>query len=248
MLIYSHPGLQGMELWHGIARHATLAQLRDDKPAYFAGLAAFLADLHAGRARTADGDDLSAAAGFERLILTGGDAAAASAHLAWPHELCDPGPFAARAGAEAIWRELGWRQPVAIDLGQTRLKGFTPSGSQSFERDLALLPPGRDSLDPPLARARLRAFVGRAIPPGAGGVLLALPAAISANGHAGPSTYPGLHGPIGPLFGSLFPNIPWAVCNDAVLAARGHPPPNGEKTLVLTLGFGVGAALWQYSE
>jgi hypothetical protein len=47
-----------------------------------------------------------------------------------------------------------------------------------------------------------------------------------------------------PIFSSLF-SAPWVVLNDAVLAALGFPPKRPEKTLVLTLGFGVGGALWE---
>lgn len=243
MRVYEHPGLQGLEIWHGIARHSTLFQLRDDKPAYFAGLSEFLKKLHAGTAETAEGNPL-AAANFKKLLLTGGDAEAASAILEWPHELVNPGPFAARAGAEAVWRELGWKRPLAIDLGQTRLKIFTPETSTFIERDETLLPFGKDSLDPKLGRARLRDFIRQALIPDRDGILLALPAAITAAGVAEPSTYPGLFGPVEPLFEPLFPNTPWTVSNDAILAARGHPPAGREKTLVITLGFGVGAALW----
>lgn len=244
MRLYQHPGLDGLEVWHGLALHATLYQLRHDKPAYFAGLNQFVKELHAGTARTAGGDRLSAAAGFERLILTGGEAADASAALAWPHELVNPGPFGARPGAEAVWREMGWDNPVAIDLGQTRLKRFTRAESATWERDEAALPFGARTLDPEVGRQRLRDFVSQALPPRFDAVLLALPAAITPQGAAGPSTYPGLFGPVEPIFASLFPGIPWAVCNDAVLAARGYPPAGREKTLVLTLGFGVGAAIW----
>ena len=244
MLAYQYPGLQGLEIWHGLARHTTLYQLHDDKPAYFGGLSEFLKKLHAGTARTAEGNSLAAAAGFQTLILTGGEAAAASAVLDWPHELVNTGPYAARAGAEAVWRELGWRRPLAIDLGQSRLKFFTPEASGVIERDESLLPFGKDALETGEGRARLRDVIRPAILPDCDGILLALPAAIASDGHAGSSTYPGLFGSVEPIFESLFPNIAWAVCNDAVLAARGYPPAAREKTLVLTLGFGVGAAIW----
>ena len=240
MIVYRHPGLQGLEIWRGLARSATLDQLRDDKPAYRAALAAFLFDLQAGTARTADSNDLSAAAGFDRLTVTGGDACS----LGWPGEVIIPGPYGARAGAEALWREFGWRRPAAIDLGQTRLKLFTPEASLCLERDEAALPFGRYALEPELGRARLREFVAAAIPPDCDGVLLALPAAIRADGSAEPCSYPGLFGPLAPVFGALFEGRGWTVCNDSVLAARGYPPPAGEKSLVLTIGFGVGAAVW----
>jgi predicted NBD/HSP70 family sugar kinase len=47
-----------------------------------------------------------------------------------------------------------------------------------------------------------------------------------------------------PIFSELF-DCPWVVLNDAVLAAVGFPPKAREKTLVVTLGFGIGGALWE---
>lgn len=245
MMVYSHPGLEGLEIWHGLTRHSSLDQLRCDKAAYFAGLAEFLAVLHEGEARTADGGPLRRAAAFTRLLLAGGDAAEASALLTWPHELAAPGAFAARAGAEAIWREMGWRKPVAIDLGQTRLKCLTRAGEAWTERDAARFPHGRDARPAGQGREALREFVAECLPTEFDGCILGLPAAIDADGNAEPSTYPGLYGPLEPLFGPVFGERPWVVVNDAVLTARGFPPEQGEKTLVLTLGFGVGAALWR---
>ena len=241
---FHHPHLQGLEVWQGIARHATLDQLRHNKPVYFAGLDEFLSELHAGSAQTAAGDPLAPAAGFERLLLAGGDAAEAAAALRWPNHLAAPGAFALRAGAETIWREQGWRNPIAIDLGQTRLKILTPHDSRAIERDEAHLPFGPRALPEAKGRARLRDWLHSHLPAEYDGVLLALPNAIDAAGAAESSTYPGLYGPVEPLFDDLFANAPVIYGNDAILTARGYPPANHEKTLLLTLGFGVGAALW----
>jgi predicted NBD/HSP70 family sugar kinase len=35
------------------------------------------------------------------------------------------------------------------------------------------------------------------------------------------------------------------VLNDAVLAAAGFPPAKHEKTVMITMGFGLGGALWE---
>lgn len=235
MTVYQHPGLTGLEIWHGLARHTTLYQLRDDKPAYYAGLAEFLRRLHAGTAANADGEPLRHAAGFTELWIAGGEAAA----LDFPHHLLPPDPFCARRGAEAIWAERGWRRPVAIDLGQTQLKLMTPSASLVFPRRL---PYGRGALPEAEGREQLRAYVAEALA-AAGpydGVVLGLPNRISAEGVAESSTYPGLYGPVEEVFGQM----DWIVVNDAVLTARGYAPPKGTKRLVITMGFGVGAALW----
>lgn len=239
-----HPHLQGLEVWQGIARHATLYQLRHNKSVYFAALDEFLAELHAGRAQTAAGDPLTSAAGFKRLLLAGGDATEAATVLRWPHEVAAAGPFALRAGAEAIWREQGWKEPIAIDLGQTRLKILTPHSNHAVERDETHLPYGRAALPEAVGRARLREWLRAQLPMAFDGVLLALPNAIGPDGAAESSTYPGLFGPVEPIFQSLFGDAPVIYGNDAILTARGYPPPTCEKTLLLTLGFGVGAALW----
>ena len=244
MRLYRHSHLQGLEVWQGIARHSTLHQLRYDKGAYFSGLDEFLGRLHAGTAQTAAGDPLGAAAGFQRLLLAGGDAADAAATLQWPNELAGPGPFARRAGAEAIWRENRWRNPSAIDRGQTRLKIITPNTNQAIERDEAFLPFGRTALPEEEGRVRLRQWLCAHLPASYDGVLLALPNAIDPEGRAESSTYPGLYGPVEPIFNGVFGDTPVIVGNDAILTARGYPPAHGEKTLLLTLGFGVGAALW----
>jgi hypothetical protein len=235
LTVYQHAGLEGLEIWHGLARHTTLYQLRDDKPVYYAGLAEFLRRLHAGTAENADGERLRRAAGFTELVIAGGEAAA----LDFPHQLLPPDPFCARRGAEAIWAEYGWRRPVAIDLGQTQLKLMTPSASLVFPRRL---PYGRAALPEAEGRAQLRALVGEALA-AAGpydGVVVGLPNRISADGVAESSTYPGLYGPVEAVFGKR----DWVVVNDAVLTARGYPPPGQERRLVITMGFGVGAALW----
>lgn len=244
MLAYQYPGLRGLEIWQGVARHSTLDQLRHDKPAYFAGLDEFLAQLHGGRAQTAGGDPLAIAGGFERLLLAGGDAAEAAAALRWPAELAAPGPFALRAGAEAIWEEQGWRNPIAIDLGQTRLKILTRYGSRAVERDESYLPFGREALPESKGRARLRDWLRAQLPDDFDGVLLALPNAIHGDGTAESSTYPGVFGPVAPIFEDLFGAAPVVYGNDAILTARGYPPRTGQKTLLITLGFGIGAALW----
>ncbi len=235
MIVYQHAGLTGLEIWHGLARHTTLYQLRDDKSAYYAGLAEFLRRLHAGTAENLDGEPLGHAAGFAELWIAGGEAAA----LDFPHHLLPPDPFCARRGAEAIWAEYGWRRPVAIDLGQTQLKLMTRATSLVFPRRL---PYGRAALPEAEGRERLRAFVGEALAATGphDGVVLGLPNRLNAEGVAEASTYPGLYGPVAEVFGDM----DWVVVNDAVLTARGYPPAEGTKRLVITMGFGVGAALW----
>jgi hypothetical protein len=214
MRVYQHPGLQGLEIWNSKVGDTTLDQLRENKPALYTALDNLLSQLH-----------------FENLILTGGGAATASPYIHHPHELR---PDAARQGAEAIWKEEGWQNPVALDLGQTALKWYTPTNSGVIPRQL---PHGPHAIPPKIALASLRDFLRPAIPKNIDGAILALPCAITEQGEAEPSTYPGLYGPIEPIFAELFPKTPWLVINDAVLAARAT-----KNALTITLGYGIGAA------
>lgn len=254
MTVYRMPGLRGLELWHGIVRGATLFELRHAKPRYFEAMREFLICLHGGEASADDPEDtraLSAAAGFQRVVLCGGDAAHPAlrvafdaADLPFRYEV-EAGAFAGRAGALRIFEELGWGRGVALDLGQSQLKVSTAERDFAIARDQSLLPYGRDAIDHRLGRGRIREMLRQALDQAGptDGVVLALPVAIDEAGVAGSSTYPGLFGPIDALFGEMFV-APWVVLNDAVLAARGLLPRPREKLLVLTLGFGVGGAVW----
>ena len=252
MTVYQTPGLRGLEVWHARARGVTLFQLRHRKAEYFSGLCEFLVRLYAGEAATdsaRDTERLAQAAGFERVIFCGGEArhpalqqALCALPLPFAFQIDCAGEFAARRGALRIFEENGWRHAVALDLGQTQLKVITPTSCHSLARDMEWLPA---TLDAETGRARLREFLRSAysLAPGLDGVVLALPVELDGDGSAEPATYPGLCGPVEPLFADLFP-MPWVVLNDAVLAAVGFRPADGRKTLILTLGFGIGGALW----
>ena len=256
MIVHVEPCLCGLEVWHALAPNVTLFQLREHKAEYFAGLRDFLVRLHAGEASTEEACDtarLARAARFERVIFCGGEAQHAALQqtlgetpLPFAFEIDRAGEFAARRGALRLFDEYGWQRGVALDLGQTRLKIITPTGCRSLARDTERLPLGRDALDIQTGRARLREFVRQGldtVTDQPDGVILALPVALDGEGSAQPATYPGLRGSVEPLFADLFA-MPWVVVNDAVLAALGFRPMDNRKTLVLTLGFGIGGALW----
>ncbi len=255
LIVYRHPGLSGIELWHGLVGHATLYQLRDSKREYFEGLREFLVRLHGGRAESSDAPDsadLDRAAGFRWVVFCGGDAghpllaqALRSAPLPFEFELADSGPYAARAGARCVFDEMRWNNGVAFDLGQSRLKVISEHDQRVIPRDSAALPFGAYALDPARGIDQLRSMIHTELErfDRPDGVVLGLPVALDEQGSGRPATYPGLFGPVEPLFAGLF-ETPWIVVNDAVLAARGFPPPNSGKTLVVTLGFGIGGALW----
>jgi hypothetical protein len=261
VIVYATSGLSGIELWHGIARDAPLYQLRESKREYFEGLREFLVRLHTGDA-VAEEERYTAAlrraAGFQRVVVTGGEAVhpllgptLCSSALPFAVRICPGGMFAGRNGAHLIFEEMEWRHGIALDLGQLHLKVMTAGGECAIARDPELLPFGVNLIDEGTAIARLRDMLreglgraGELMSAPADGVVLALPVELDTAGIARPATYPGLRGAVEPIFSSLF-GVPWVVLNDAVLTARGHEPKDGAKTLVVTLGFGVGGALWE---
>lgn len=254
MILHHEPGLRGIEIWHGIAQHTSLFDLRDNKARYFAGLLHFLRALHAGEAQTQDPQDtlaLRAAREFRRLIVCGGDAAhpALAAVLSTPLPFAVqivPGPYPGRAGAFTLVAKQGWQRAIALDLGQTQLKVMTAGGNTCVPRDPGQLPFGAHALDSEMGRSRLRAFLRQALPGDLNGSVLALPVALDPTGTARSATYPGLYGPVEPIFAPLFGETPWIVLNDAVLAGLSFRPQERTKTLIVTLGFGVGGALWEF--
>lgn len=261
MIVYRKPGLAGLEIWHGLTADGDpLYLLRDSRPKYFEALCEFLERLHQGVAHTEEGRDgpaLARAAGFQRAILCGGDAldprlvpVLYRRSLPFQVTIDRGGPFSARPGAALIAGEMGWRRWVALDLGQTQLKAMTSSENWILPRDLSILPRGSRSTGgaaPVAIRAMLQDGFARArgatVEP-VDGVILALPSEIAPNGNVEASSYPGLQGPVEELTAGLF-DAAGVVVNDAVLAARGFPPADGAKTLVVTMGHGVGGAIWE---
>lgn len=264
MTVFDMPGLTGLEIWHGMPHDKPFPLLRESKEEYFTALRDFLLRLHEGTAVTADPADtlaLQPAKGFRVAVLCGGEArhpllrtVLQAKELPFSISIDEGGEFVGRRGAQKVFNIMRWQNGVALDLGQTQLKVMTERGSFCIPRDLLQLPLGAHALSAETGRARLRTFIeeglrcaGKLISSQQpDGVVLALPVALDKHGIAQSATYPGLWGPVEPIFSDLFPQQPWVVLNDAVLAALAlcRPP---EKTLVVTLGFGVGGALWDVS-
>jgi hypothetical protein len=254
VIVHEEPGLCGLELWRARSGSATLDQLRERKSEYFQALRGFLVRLHYGKAAVDDAQETEAllkAEGFVRVVFCGGDALHpelkpifCAAPLPFSIAIGD-GLYAAHRGARHIFQTMGWRQGIAVDLGQLQLKVMTARQNRCLPRDFGLLPFGAHAIDAATGRGRLRTFIREGVS-GVGnpdGVVLALPVALDCHGVAQPATYPGLFGPVEAIFSDLFA-CPLVVLNDAVLAAIGFRPEAGEKTLVVTLGFGIGGALW----
>ncbi len=257
MKVFPTPGLHGIELWRGIASGVPVSHFQGRTCEYFTALRKFLVDLHRGKATGGDEADtqkLLLAEGFDRLVVGGGTAldpmlapTLLGESLPFKVQIDQSGPYAARQGALHIFASKGWSRGIALDLGQMQLKVITTSSEFVLPRDLAQLPFGAHALPASLGRARLRSLLPAGLslikqgPPD--GVVLALPVALGSDGVADPATYPGLYGPVETIFADLFP-CPSVVLNDAVLVGLGFPPKARGKTLIVTLGFGIGGALW----
>ena len=204
-------------------------------------------------------------AGVEAIFLTGGRVEDPSRHD-WTSQLPRPVVFAREPvfggvpGGLEFLRLRGLSGWVA-DLGNSRLKLAAPGWRWIFPREWQRLPPAQQmSLAEELQqRRRLREFIALKLQmamtdcggrPGA--LVFALPTKLSGDGTPeGTGSYAGIRGAQTLLPEALemagLPDVPLFVLNDAELAAfsaRADPRlAQYRKVLVLTLGFGIGAAL-----
>lgn len=221
-----------------------------------------LALLHSGGGQTQDGRTAHhACAGYEHLVIGGGRAVEVSdAVLAQ-----GPTPFSrlpdryiGEPGGLALAAQHGFppEETMVVDLGQTSIKVSYAGQRCRLDRDRKMLPRGRvSSARREEQRVTLREFLADAIGEAMAGqppplaVVFALPGEVGPDGTPGRSTYAGTEG-----YAALLPDT--LVCanikpkmvgvlNDAELASAsaGLLPAAAGKTLVITLGFGLGAAL-----
>ena len=260
LLRLGDPRIQPLEIWRLLLDSGAplwrVAQRRPER------LLEGLDLLHRGAGRTRDGrTDHHTCAGYQHLVIGGGRAAVV------PDDLLRRGPtpftrltdpVVAEAGGHALAARLGFRpaEVLVLDLGQTAIKASHAGRRCRLERDLDRLPRGRL---PERRRAEQRqalcAWLAEAItavvPPQDKplAVIFALPGEITADGMPGRTTYMGTqdHRSLLPDVlrrAGLSPKVV-GVLNDAELAACSASllPEAAGKTLVLTLGFGLGAAL-----
>jgi hypothetical protein len=247
-----------LEVWDLLTEHGPLWQCRD-LPDWPALLLRAIEDLREGRARRAGGEPLpDECRRIDFLFVGGGGARRAGlvevlAGGRLPCHISSAGAFVGEAGGFALLRRAGLAGAV-VDLGQTALKVSTPGRRLVVPRPLWRLPltcPAEGTEEP---RGALRDFVAAAIrqvPGPADGVVLALPCEVDDDRVPGPCSYVGLEGDrvfvADVLRRAGLSGVTALVLNDAELAAASarlspHVPPD-RTTLVLTLGFGVGAAL-----
>ncbi len=249
-----------LELWDLWVGDRILWDCMED-PEFHTLLFQALLELHAGRGATRSGGPVPACiAGFEELYLTGGRSkgmAIIEVLVEGPWRLyreTSPEKGGSDAGlAMLLARGLnGW----VVDVGQSALKISGDDLPKRWARDFDRLPlrPAVPE-DEAGQREALRAFISEALlyyqarcrvqPTG---LVFALPSRLDDDGVPEGSSYIGMAGDAmlvpDVLRRAGLEHLPTLVLNDAEMAAfeasRGLPRP---KTLVLTLGFGVGAAL-----
>jgi hypothetical protein len=255
-------GVVPLELWD-LELHAGILWDHMEPSALPGALVEAVERLRRGTARTRSNTPICEQVRDLRILwLTGGratsiDPAALHHALGLPVWLADAPTTVAERGARALVPEAS--ALAVIDLGQSRLKLHLGDHCFEHERPRDRLPLLEHPTSLELARARtvMRAFIGAALRDAADrtrttpdAVVVALPCELPDEPVPGSSSYPGLQGDA-ELVADVLAAAGWSparvlVLNDAELAAVAaglDPRTHGALTLVLTLGFGVGAAL-----
>jgi hypothetical protein len=261
-----HRGIAPLELSDLRVSGATLWEWSQDPDLPFA-LRQALVILHAGQGVAGPRAPEPVPAGikgFDAVFLAGGrlaDSALRSQLSGLPFPVLfagDPTHAGTRGGLE--WFRTCARAGWAADLGNSQLKIAAPGRQWVFARDWTRLQPaGRvPPLQLPAQCRRLREFI-------AGGLqcamaesaqspqalLFAFPARVADDGIPSSSSYAGMSRDATLLPEAMelagVPEMPVFVMNDAELAALGALSHEGlaafRKVLVMTLGYGIGAAL-----
>jgi hypothetical protein len=246
-----------LEIWDLLTGAGPLHRCRG-LPGYPLLLAEALEALRAGTAVRPSGEIVHVP--FEALVLAGGGllevGVQSTLQVRFHGSLFFPDPvFAAAPGGRAILSQMG-KSGLVADVGQTALKVFQGNDRFLYHRDWRALPPAEEVTAGERERQRLalRSFVASGLrghaEPRPESVVLALPCDFT-GGAPGACSYAGLEGDADfveeVLAQAGLGGVPCLVLNDAVLAAlsarelfaRQLPA----RTLVVTLGYGVGAAL-----
>lgn len=255
-------GIEPLELWDMTLGKQTLWD-RMASPDFASALLEALHLIKQGKACSrSDGPLTGRLRDISRVMIGGGRAKALQAAQSWhdapvPVHFDDAGFFVAEAGGLDLLPAHGG---LILDLGQTAIKVMLAGKRVRYERDLAALPIAPAPAHGVQQLEQLKAFVRRAIQASCAGhaderipadMVIALPCEIAPDGTPGGSSYGGLKGSkhfIPELLTDLVPGA-WRVSllNDAELAAHSmrlkRPVRDGQTALVLTVGFGVGAAL-----
>jgi len=261
---YRHPGVVPLELWDLWIGGRILWDVMGDTE-FPEVLGRTLRELQRGIGATrSEGCVPAVIADFDAIFVTGGRSQESSLRsalstLTLPVCLSSTPQNPGRVAGLELLTQRGSVKPWICDLGQASFKLCSSSASRQFARDLEKLPIRRDTPDEVVAEQRgtlrqwlatsLRAFGEITAPPDA--LFFALPSRLDDSGNPEGSSYIGMAGDttlvaeaiemsgLAPRFG--------LVVNDAELAAldaSAEPTLFGSsKILVITLGFGLGAAL-----
>jgi hypothetical protein len=259
-----HPDVSSLEVWDFWVDGGDLWEWSGE-PEYPAILRQTLESLWAGEGTTRSHGPVPAqVAGFDAVFFTGGGVMAYDLIEEFVGLPCavyfgERPVFGAEKGGFDLLQTRGLSGWVA-DLGQTQLKLVAPGWRWTFPRDRKRLPvAGELSIaETATQRRRLREFIALKLQMAMAearqrphAMVFALPALVSDDGTPIGSSYAGMQGdrmllPDGLQMAGL-DDVPLFVLHDAELAAlsaRLDPRLAGfRKVLVLTLGFGIGAAL-----
>ncbi len=259
MITFQDKNIIPLELWHARVGERFLYELESED--FGPAMQNLIGEIQSGTATTQDQQDtknLKQAAGFTRLVIRGGRAQELlflkKEILNFEIEIDSAQTlFSAWAGAEVIFRNSAFKNPCLIDLGQTGLKIMHSKNQRYYPRCLDRFPLMKSEsirkLHSSEADSSLVVWINESLRREEGefhfkfdALCLGLPVEI--NGfQAKRCTYANLEGDLRVFFKDIaVPQIIFV--NDAVLMAAGVKTDH-EKTLVLTLGFGVGGALWQ---
>lgn len=255
------PGVTGLEIWDCRVREAVLWDFREQ--ACFARvLAEVLHAIGEGRARSRSQGAIDARAmGFEALFLAGGGLSpplAEHLHCLGVPVISAPDPvFAGAPGGRSLLAVRGLNGPL-VDVGQSSVKLMYGERRLRLERDWARLPM-RETVafaDYPAQALELRNFIARGIvriveDADIDGLVLALPCTIDAKARLGGSSYAAMRDNADLVGATVraagLEGVSVLLLNDAELAACSArlcaDLEPYKKTLVVTLGFGIGAAL-----
>ena len=245
------PGITPLELWDAVVDGVALYRVPPDDQADAIG--AVVRALREQGITRLRGPTLSALPIKHVVIAGGGDTAAAATAIATACRdvvvecVADPVWHGVRGGERLLGAHGASEHGLVVDVGQTAIKRSWRGRRERRPRDLVAIPLELNARAPDVRRAVRAAtiswlhdaIVDEREPPS--WVVLGLPCEIDDDGAVAGCSYPWDDGDAG-LIGELTAGLsaPCLVVNDAELAAV--DTPSDRRTLVLTIGLGLGAA------